>query len=256
MVYSQPAGARRQQNARRAKPVPRRRSGFFGGLVSWLTHLSLGTGMVAVGLSVSLEFAAPHHTREAMAAAVQTTLGATPVTPLWNIDLDGDGLFDLANPTLGKIRGRDSYGSGAFHARRDGGKRRHEGADFVSAPGAIVFSPLSGEVVDIGYAYQGKEKWRFIEIKDSVRNLKSRVFYIDPTVSVGDVVQAGDSIGLAASLAERYPLGMTNHVHVELRNSAGAELDPALYLPLGAPPVEMAALMPATAPTQVAALGR
>jgi len=220
-----------------------------------MTHLALGVGMVTVGLSVSLEFAAPHETREAVAATVQTALGATPATPVWNVDLDGDGLYDLANPTLGKIRDRDSYGSGAFGSRRDGGKRKHEGADFISAPGSIVFSPLSGAVVDIGYAYQGKEKWRFIEIEDGVHKLKSRVFYIDPTVSVGDVVQAGDSIGLAASLAERYPLGMTNHVHVELRDSAGAELDPALYLPLGAPPVEMAALTPAP-PAQIAALGR
>jgi murein DD-endopeptidase MepM/ murein hydrolase activator NlpD len=242
MVYSRPVEARQPHNARRTKPVPHRRKGFFGSLVNWMTHLALGIGMVAVGLSVSLEFVAPHETRQAAAAAVQTTLGVAPVAPVWNVDLDGDGLYDLANPTLGKLRGRD------------GGKRKHEGADFVAAPGAIVFSPLSGEIVDIGYAYQGKEKWRFIEIKDSVRNLRSRVFYIDPTVAVGDVVQAGDSIGLAASLAERYPMGMTNHVHVELRNSAGAELDPALYLPLGAPPVEMTALTPA--PTQVAALGR
>lgn len=217
----------------------RRRAGLALGLWRAFTRLSLCTGLAAAGLWASIEFS-PSPQAGTVGAAVHTSL-AVAEAPVWSVDSDGDGMFDVANPTLGDIRGVDAYGSGKFGARRDGGKRTHEGADFVAAPGSIVFSPIGGVVTDIGYAYQGKEKLRFIGIKDAAGGLHARVYYVDPTVVVGDAVQAGDSIGLAESLAVRYPLGMTNHVHVELRDGAGAQLDPALYLPLGAPPIEAAA---------------
>jgi murein DD-endopeptidase MepM/ murein hydrolase activator NlpD len=209
-----------------------------------LSRLLLCAGIAAAGLWASIEFTTAPQAETVTAAP--TSLAASEA-PVWSVDFDGDGFFDVANPTLGEIRGHDAYGSGKFGARRDGGKRKHEGADFVAAPGSVVFSPLGGVVTDIGYAYQGKEKLRFIAIKDAARQLTTRVFYVDPTVAVGDAVQAGDSIGLAESLAVRYPVGTTNHVHVELHDAAGGGLDPALYLPLGAAPA-MAPPVPATAP--------
>ncbi|MGE0828751.1 MAG: M23 family metallopeptidase [Hyphomonadaceae bacterium] len=156
---------------------------------------------------------------------------ASIAAPVWTLDLDGDGAADLANPTLTSLRGMDAYGSGGFGAHRDGGRRLHAGADFIAAPGSIVRAPISGIVTRIGYAYDNDAHLRFIETKDERLGLVARVFYVDPSVAEGDAVKAGAPIGQAQSLAQRYPFGITNHVHVEIDNRAGARLDPSWLLP-------------------------
>lgn len=193
----------------------------------------LGVGMAVVGLAASPDWLSSPMTAEP--TALVTAHADTDIEPVWTFDLDGDGDADLANPTHGKVRGTDAYGSGKFGARRDAGKRKHEGADFVVAPGADVAAPVGGVITDIGFAYQGKEKLNFIEIKNEALNLKARVFYVDPIVAIGQTIMAGDSIGAAENLALRYPGGIVNHVHVELHDAMGV-LDPEQVLPLGAAP--------------------
>jgi murein DD-endopeptidase MepM/ murein hydrolase activator NlpD len=201
----------------------------------------LGVGVVIVGLAASPEF---RSVATASPTMLQTAHAAIAPDPVWKIDFDGDGTIDLANPTHSKVRGVDAYGSGKFGARRDGGRRKHEGADFIIAPGAEVAAPLAGTVTDIGFAYDGKEKLNYIEIKNAALKLKARVFYVDPSVAVGQTVAAGDALGVAEDLALRYPGGITNHVHVELRDAMGI-LDPEQVLPLGAAaPLQLAALRP------------
>ncbi len=159
-------------------------------------------------------------------------IAALPQEPpvIWAVDKDGDGVTDYYNPVHGAMRGYDDFGSGAFGASRDGGKRTHEGVDYVVAPGAAVRSPISGEVARLGYAYRGVGGYRIVEIVNSETKVKARVFYVAPNVEVGDVVVAGHEIGAAQDLGVRYP-GITNHVHVELRDRRQQLIDASEEVP-------------------------
>jgi murein DD-endopeptidase MepM/ murein hydrolase activator NlpD len=164
--------------------------------------------------------------------ADETATAAAAAAPalIWTIDVDADGLADFSNPTHGAVRGVDAFGSGRFGALRDAGKRRHLGVDYVAAPGASVLAPLSGKVTQIGFAYDGAEGLRYIEIANPQTNFSVRVLYVAPSVAEGDMVSAGEAIGVAQDLAVRYP-GITNHVHVELRDAVRRLVDASEHLP-------------------------
>jgi peptidoglycan LD-endopeptidase LytH len=145
------------------------------------------------------------------------------------VDLDGDGQADIANPTGQAPRGEDAYGEGRFHASRDGGEREHEGVDYVATAGQAVAAPISGYVSKIGFAYPDDQTLKFVEIENPALHLTARAFYVDPDVAVGDAVAVGQPIGHAHSLQARYPLGITDHVHLELA-ARGRKLDAATLI--------------------------
>lgn len=145
-----------------------------------------------------------------------------PVLTFAGEDLDGDGAADFANPTGEAPREHDGYGGGAFGASRDGGAREHAGVDYVAEAGQRVSAPISGFVTKIGRPYADGDL-RYVEIRNPALNVSARVFYVDPTVEVGDAVRMGGRIGRAATLQHRYP-GITDHVHLELREG-GRTLD-------------------------------
>jgi len=170
-----------------------------------------------------------------------------PPALIWTIDADDDGVADFSNPTHGGVRGIDAFGSGDFGAGRDAGKRRHEGVDYVAEVGAAVRAPISGEVVRLGYAYRGAGGLRSVDIFNAETKVTARLLYVAPSVEIGDVVVAGEEIGVAQDLSARYP-GITNHVHVELRNEQRQLIDATEQLPstsmlevrwVDAPPHEM-----------------
>jgi murein DD-endopeptidase MepM/ murein hydrolase activator NlpD len=140
-------------------------------------------------------------------------------------DLDGDGQPDIANPTGNAPRQTDAYGEGRFHASRDGGEREHEGVDYVATAGQTVEAPISGYVARIGYAYPDDQTLRYVEIDNPALHLTARVFYVDPKVEVGDSVAVGRPIGQAHTLQHRYPLGIIDHVHLEIADAKGRKLD-------------------------------
>jgi murein DD-endopeptidase MepM/ murein hydrolase activator NlpD len=151
---------------------------------------------------------------------------ADPLRLVWEgADVDGDGQADFANPTGNQPRGEDAYGEGEFGARRDGGVRRHEGVDFVAKAGQAVVAPISGYVSKIGFAYAGDDNLRFVEITNPALHYAARVFYINPSVAVGDAVAVGRAIGQMHSLQAKYPGGMTDHVHLEVIDTKGQRID-------------------------------
>jgi len=157
-----------------------------------------------------------------------TTEPPAPMTLIWDgADIDGDGRADFANPTGQQPRAHDAYGEGEFGARRDGGSRRHEGVDYRARAGQDVDAPISGYVTKIGYAYPGDQTLKFVEITNPALNYAARVFYVNPTVEVGEPVAMGRPIGTAHSLQRKYPGGMTDHVHLELIDRRGARIDAA-----------------------------
>ena len=144
---------------------------------------------------------------------------------------DEDGRYRLGWPlTLGQ-RGEDAYGSGAFGASRDGGRRRHNGIDLVAPVGAPIRAPLSGIVTRVGQAYSRDPELQFVEITSPTTRYSARVFYVGPSHAPGAQVTAGEIIGQAQDLGRRYASGMTNHVHVEFADRRGAVLDPLAVLP-------------------------
>ena len=79
-----------------------------------------------------------------------------------------------------------------------------------------MVAPISGYVSKIGYAYPDDQSLKFVEIENPALHLTARAFYVDPHVAVGDAVAVGQPIGQAHSLQHRYPLGITDHVHLEI----------------------------------------
>ncbi len=171
----------------------------------------------------------------AFAAKIVESLAAAPIAPpqprpvrvRWEgRDVDGDGAADFLNPTGLQPRGFDHYGFGYFGASRDGGVRRHEGLDYRAQAGQPVRAPLSGYVTKIGLAYPGDTVLKYVEISNPALRYKARVFYVDPSVAEGQAVHMGDVVGTAHSLQDRYPEGMTDHVHLELTAPDGEKFDP------------------------------
>jgi len=145
-------------------------------------------------------------------------------------DVDGDGAPDFVNPTGQGQRTSDAYGYGVFGAPRDGGTRPHLGVDFKATAGQPVKAPISGYVTKIGFAYAGDETLKFVEVTNPALRYKARVFYVDPTVAVGDAVHLGQAVGTSHTLQEKYPGGMTDHVHLEITDSDGRKVDAARVL--------------------------
>jgi murein DD-endopeptidase MepM/ murein hydrolase activator NlpD len=144
-------------------------------------------------------------------------------------DVDGDGAPDFVNPTGQLPRTHDAFGFGAFGASRDGGVREHEGVDYAARAGQAAAAPISGFVTKIGYAYGGDTGLRFVEITNPAIGYVARAFYVDPTVSVGQALRLGQTIGRVVSLQDHYP-GITDHVHLEILNARGARVDAAAGL--------------------------
>jgi murein DD-endopeptidase MepM/ murein hydrolase activator NlpD len=192
---------------------------------------ALGAAVISLGLAEAAAHAEEINRHFAVSGAAFTS-GPPPAhfvvreRLVWEgADLDGDGQADIANPTGQAPRQIDAYGEGRFHASRDGGEREHEGVDYVATPGQTVEAPISGYVAKIGYAYPDDTSLRYVEIDNPALHLTARVLYVDPKVQVGDTVAVGHPIGQAHSLQQRYPLGITDHIHLEIADRRGRKLD-------------------------------
>jgi hypothetical protein len=191
-----------------------------------VTAIACVGGAAAAPMLAFAPAAAP--TAAAAASAAPVKLRAViPRGP----DVDGDGAPDFVNPTGKGLRDSDAFGYGAYHASRDEGARLHEGADFLARTGQTVVAPISGYVTKIGYAYADDLDLRYVELTNAATGYMARVFYVVPSVAVGDAVRLGRAIGQSMSLQGRYP-GILNHVHVELTRIGHGHVDPCALIPL------------------------
>ena len=110
-------------------------------------------------------------------------------------------------PTTGGIRGTDSYGSGAYGASRDGGRRTHAGVDYSGAAGSSVYAPMGGSMERVTGG---------VRITGTVggETYSTKVLHITNTAK-GGAIKEGAVIGKVENLAKKYP-GITNHAHVEI----------------------------------------
>jgi hypothetical protein len=115
----------------------------------------------------------------------------------------------------GPTRRKDQYGSGQFGVTR--GHRSHEGLDLVVGPGESIFSPIDGVLVREAQPYAGDSRYQGVVINGEGNWLgyEIKLFYVSGIIC--GPVRGGQLIGYAQDLSLRY-LGITNHIHIEVRN--------------------------------------
>jgi hypothetical protein len=119
-----------------------------------------------------------------------------------------------------EVRGTDKHGSGAFGSNR--GARIHTGSDMVVIPGQEIFAPHDCIVRRSLLVYTDSQKWKGLELvgKEHI----TRLMYVIPKPGIiGQEVKAGDVIGYAQKISERYE-EITEHIHWDLF------CNPILYL--------------------------
>lgn len=133
------------------------------------------------------------------------------------------------NPTLGKIRGQDGYGCGAFKtcSRSYGG---HQGGDYESIAGQDVYAVTDGTITNIAPFTSNDLSLMYVKILTDSGD-EVRIAYIGSlSVRKGDSVLAGEIIGKAMSLQYAYPPRrqgkMTDHVHVDIKDRFGKTINP------------------------------
>ena len=117
----------------------------------------------------------------------------------------------------------DCFGYGHYGASR-GENRTHNGKDYACWPRSKIFSPIIGEVSKLGYPYGDDMSFRYVQITNKA-GFQVRIFYVDPLVKVGELVNGDTIIGSSQKLGERYPC-ITEHVHLEVKDLQGKFIDP------------------------------
>ena len=109
----------------------------------------------------------------------------------------------------------DSWGGGEYGASR--GNRKHKGIDYACHTKSLIFSPVDGVVTKLGYPYADDLNFRYVQVTGG-NGLNYRVFYVEPSVELGDVVTTDIIIGESQKLSDRYE-GIIEHVHLEIRDN-------------------------------------
>jgi hypothetical protein len=114
----------------------------------------------------------------------------------------------------------DEWGQGYFGAKR--GSKQHNGVDLVVSPGQPILSMIDGVVEKYEQCYTSDPKWTGIQIANTL--VRVEIWYMNArnTVAVNEHVSAGQHIGVAQDISEKYPktpdffYDMTPHVHVRV----------------------------------------
>lgn len=127
-------------------------------------------------------------------------------------------------PVLAETWYQDTFG-----ADREGGVRRHEGADLFSPEGTLLGSVCSGQIEKLGWNRLGGERI-------GVRGEDGNYYYyahlqsIEPGLKIGQKIQKGDRIGKLGHTGDA--LTTPDHLHfgIELPNGVWINPYPFLYV--------------------------
>lgn len=126
-----------------------------------------------------------------------------------------------------RYRGCDAGGCGHFGASRSGGTRKHRGIDILTVEKEAIFAPISGKI-RIAKPYPDDNNYSGVEIYGSNFNVK--IFYFQPIVKAGQIVEQGQLIGYAQQISKKWT-GVKDHIHLELRYAGVSEpIDPKPFI--------------------------
>lgn len=111
----------------------------------------------------------------------------------------------------------DSSGNGNYKASRNGGTREHEGIDILVQKGQTLYAPFDAKLTRVYNVYSGDTKTKGLELISNANNFKIKIMYcVAYPELIGKQVKAGEAIGYAQAISEKYGGSMKNHLHVEL----------------------------------------
>lgn len=144
-----------------------------------------------------------------------------------NEDNEGNTVPFFFPPTpLLEIR-EDTLGSGLYKARRSGKDDAHQGIDITAFKGTRIVAPFDGEMVRIAPPYENDGRYfgMLLRGKDLYKGYEMKLFYLIPTIVNRQQFFAGDEIGIAQSISQKWGSAMLDHIHIELRYN-GRLIDP------------------------------
>ena len=118
-----------------------------------------------------------------------------------------------------KQRGSESGGSGKFGAprkRSDGTTYFHQGIDVLTPVNAPIYAPFDVEYIQVARPYANDSVLSGGDYKSE--NLVMRIFYMKPITNKKSFKQ-GEIIGYAQNVAGKYGEGVSNHIHIEIREN-------------------------------------
>jgi len=126
---------------------------------------------------------------------------------------------ETAGKILDKIKIRmDASGSGRFGSSRGGGSRQHNGVDLEVTKGQPIYAPFAGTITKQAYPYENDRKFTGLHLTRQ-DGIKVKMFYMLPKPGlIGKAVTAGQEIGRAQDISEKYGAPMKPHIHVEVWN--------------------------------------
>ena len=126
---------------------------------------------------------------------------------------------ETAGKILDKIKIRmDASGSGRFGSSRGGGSRLHNGVDLEVIKGQPIYAPFAGTITKQAYPYADDRKFTGLHLTRA-DGIKVKMFYMLPKPGlIGKAVTAGQEIGRAQDISEKYGAPMKPHIHVEVWN--------------------------------------
>lgn len=118
----------------------------------------------------------------------------------------------------------DKNGNGHYGSQRK--DHTHAGTDYLAVVGEAVFAPIDGTLT-VGYAYKKTKSLGAIAIKG--KDYRTLMLYVKSSVASGEKVTAGQFIGTMQDVAGYYKNSVKNHLHLELKDASGKQLNPEQY---------------------------
>lgn len=124
-------------------------------------------------------------------------------------------LGPVVNPMTVRV---DAGGNGHYGSGRIG--HTHQGTDVVCRPGQSIYAPFSGKVTREAIPYPDDTRWRGMVTVSDALNYECKLFYCIPAAGIiGSSVERGQLIGYCQAISQKYTSGVTDHIHIEIRQN-------------------------------------
>ncbi|GAB3568773.1 hypothetical protein GCM10027578_21970 [Spirosoma luteolum] len=135
-------------------------------------------------------------------------------------------LGPVVNPMTIRV---DAGGNGHYNASRIG--RTHQGTDVVCRAGQNVYAPFSGKVTREAVPYADDRRWRGVVLESDAVGYECKLFYCIPAAGIiGAQVERGQLIGHCQAISQKYSSGVTDHLHIEIRQKGQIQNPEQLFV--------------------------